>query len=141
MAHELDGNWLDARLDEIGSNRAGLARALAKDRATVTKIVQGKRALKLREVDIIATHLRCSREAVLHWAGLSSTGEPTGFDEMKQSEFKMQATPLSPAAKSKAVGDKARHPLFGIWKGKVTLDPNYDYTQPADPDWGKVYDD
>lgn len=27
------------------------------------------------------------------------------------------------------------HPLFGIWKGKVTLVPGYDYTRPAfDPD-------
>jgi hypothetical protein len=35
----------------------------------------------------------------------------------------------------------APHPAFGAWRGLVTLDPNYDYTQPADPDWGKVYED
>ena len=23
------------------------------------------------------------------------------------------------------------HPLFGIWKGKVTLVPGYDYSKPA----------
>lgn len=34
-----------------------------------------------------------------------------------------------------------RHPAFGIWKGLVTLDPGYDYTQPAYPEWGKVYDE
>jgi hypothetical protein len=33
------------------------------------------------------------------------------------------------------------HPAFGVWKGLVTLLPDYDYTQPADPDWGKVYDE
>ena len=27
------------------------------------------------------------------------------------------------------------HPLFGVWKGKVTLLPGYDYTKPAfEPD-------
>ena len=34
-----------------------------------------------------------------------------------------------------------RHPLFGVWKGLVTLVPDYDYTAPADPEWGKVYDE
>jgi hypothetical protein len=33
-----------------------------------------------------------------------------------------------------------RHPAFGVWKGKVTLVPGYDYTQPAEPDWARVHD-
>lgn len=65
----------------------------------------------------------------------------SGFGEMKQSEYKAEAPPSTAVAKPKASAGKARHPLFGVWKGKVTLDPNYDYTQPADPDWGKVYED
>lgn len=32
-----------------------------------------------------------------------------------------------------------RHPLFGAWKGLVTIEEGYDLTQPADPDWGDVY--
>jgi hypothetical protein len=28
-------------------------------------------------------------------------------------------------------GKQAVHPLFGIWKGEVTLLPDYDYTKPA----------
>lgn len=140
MLQELDGHWLDLRLEEAGSNRAGLARALGKDRATVTKIVQGKREVKLREVDIVAAHLACSREEVLRWAGMASTERPQGFGEMKQPEYEVDAPPLGASTKLKA-GDKSRHPLFGVWKGKVTLDPNYDYTRPADPDWGKVYED
>jgi hypothetical protein len=27
--------------------------------------------------------------------------------------------------------DGRSHPLFGIWEGKVTIDPGYDYTKPA----------
>lgn len=32
-------------------------------------------------------------------------------------------------------------PLFGCMAGTLTLLPDVDYTAPADPDWGKVYDD
>jgi hypothetical protein len=64
-----------------------------------------------------------------------------GFGEMEQSPYK-PATGEKPQLKP-AVGGKAnaRHPIWGVWKGLVTLDPDYDYTQPADPDWGKVYED
>lgn len=33
-----------------------------------------------------------------------------------------------------------RHPLYGSMKGLVTLAPGVDLTEPADPDWGKVYE-
>jgi hypothetical protein len=33
-----------------------------------------------------------------------------------------------------------RHPLFGALKGLVRIPPGVDLTEPADPDWGKVYD-
>lgn len=33
-----------------------------------------------------------------------------------------------------------RHPLLGAMKGTVTFTSDLDLTQPADPDWGKVYE-
>jgi hypothetical protein len=37
--------------------------------------------------------------------------------------------------------DKAgRHPIFGALKGLVHVPPGVDLTEPADPDWGKVYE-
>jgi len=33
-----------------------------------------------------------------------------------------------------------RHPLFGALKGLVIVPAGIDLTEPADPDWGKVYD-
>lgn len=62
-----------------------------------------------------------------------------GFAEMKQAGFD-EAPPGTSAVDSGKSKKPARHPAWGVWKGLVTLDPNYDYTQPADPDWGKVYD-
>lgn len=34
-----------------------------------------------------------------------------------------------------------RSPLFGLMKGTSIVAPGVDLTEPADPDWGKVYDD
>jgi len=45
------------------------------------------------------------------------------------------------AQRSKEVPAKRgeRHPLFGALKGLVRIPPGVDLTEPADPDWGKVY--
>ncbi len=32
------------------------------------------------------------------------------------------------------------HPAFGLMKGIITIAPGVDLTEPADPDWGRVYD-
>lgn len=34
-----------------------------------------------------------------------------------------------------------RDPLFGCMRGTLKLLPGIDYTQPADPSWGRLYDD
>lgn len=60
-----------------------------------------------------------------------------GFSEVAQAPLKLQDA----GKQEKPTLQHKRHPAFGIWKGKVTLLPDYDYTQPADPDWGKVYED
>jgi hypothetical protein len=39
--------------------------------------------------------------------------------------------PLTAAEDEAARHGPVDHPLFGIWKGKVTLVPGYDYTRPA----------
>ena len=33
------------------------------------------------------------------------------------------------------------HPLYGRFKGKIHIAPGTDLTQPADPDWGKIWDE
>jgi hypothetical protein len=34
-----------------------------------------------------------------------------------------------------------RHPLFGALKDVTFIPPGVDLTEPADPDWGKIYED
>jgi hypothetical protein len=43
---------------------------------------------------------------------------------------------LSPSQAKKG----ERHPLFGALKGLVRIPQGVDLTEPADPDWGKVYE-
>ena len=45
----------------------------------------------------------------------------TGLNEQPQAAFQPAGMPDAPLD----------HPLFGIWEGKVTLVPGYDYTKPA----------
>lgn len=35
---------------------------------------------------------------------------------------------------------RRRHPIFGCMKGTLMLLPDVDLTEPADPEWGKVYE-
>ncbi|MFD2057206.1 hypothetical protein ACFSQT_30230 [Mesorhizobium calcicola] len=45
------------------------------------------------------------------------------------------------AAQAEIDGTLSRHPIFGCMKGTLTIIPDVDLTEPADPDWGKVYED
>ena len=62
-----------------------------------------------------------------------------GFEEMKQAE-------LGSSHEGTRVGPDSHqvpkhHPAWGALKGMITLLPGVDYTEPADPEWGKVYED
>jgi hypothetical protein len=52
--------------------------------------------------------------------------------EKSQSE---NPKPLPPGKKNE------RHPLRGALKDMTFVPPGVDLTEPADPDWGKVYED
>jgi hypothetical protein len=52
----------------------------------------------------------------------------------KKSGSKEPSLPTAGATRSE------RHPLFGALKGATFVPAGVDLTEPADPDWGKVYD-
>jgi hypothetical protein len=46
-----------------------------------------------------------------------------------------------PPSRSTNTKRSERHPLFGALKGVTFVPPGTDLTEPADPDWGKVYEE
>ena len=53
------------------------------------------------------------------------------------SEHSRSGKPSSLATDAKR---SERHPLFGALKDVTFIPPGIDLTEPADPDWGKVYE-
>ncbi|MDX8457368.1 DUF7662 domain-containing protein [Mesorhizobium humile] len=72
-------------------------------------------------------------------AGEGGSGRRSGFMEDKVG-FK-NAPDMSGKSQDYIVPPRGADPLFGCMAGTLTLLPDVDYTAPADPDWGKVYDD
>ncbi len=72
------------------------------------------------------------------WSNNSSNNVMTkvwleaGYESTKAGTADAKAP--SPAKKGE------RHPLFGALKDVTFIPPGVDLTEPADPDWGKVYD-
>jgi hypothetical protein len=70
----------------------------------------------------------------------------TGMTQMKNRNPIRRAAAkrrrASPRKSTKVHGGiKNRHPAFGAMKGLTRIMPGTDLTQPADPDWGKVWDE
>jgi hypothetical protein len=63
--------------------------------------------------------------------------------DVKSHKIVFRRVEEKPAGKSSlpAVKKGERHPLFGALKDVTFIPPGVDLTGPADPDWGKVYDD
>jgi hypothetical protein len=43
--------------------------------------------------------------------------------------------------RGKQIHPGRRHPLFAALKDVTFVPPGFDLTEPADPDWGEVYED
>lgn len=69
--------------------------------------------------------------------GVDLKGEKIVFRKMEEYPV------IFPGESAEDLGYKSTgsDPLFGCLVGSLKLLPDVDYTQPADPHWGKVYDD
>ncbi|OCW58130.1 DUF7662 domain-containing protein [Hoeflea olei] len=68
-------------------------------------------------------------------------GEKLTFRRIK-SKSKAEESPSRGSKASAASSTQATRPAYyGALKGTLTLDPSLDLTQPADPEWGRVYED
>lgn len=67
------------------------------------------------------------------------SGTPYADDKKMHHDFHDEAGrfrfPVKP-------GDQdSPHPLVGALRGKIRIAPDFDLTAPADPEWGRVYDE
>lgn len=146
--HPIDRDWFAARLKAAGLSLRKAAAQIGMDPSALSRSLNGKRRLQIAEVDRLARVLGVPAALLIDRIG--GRGEailPLVAEEDTPPFIHDDAGSTRDAAAQvagKDVTDKSsfrHHPVFGMWKGIVTLDPDYDYTQPADPDWGKVYDD
>lgn len=144
----IDRDWLDARLKAAGLSLRRAAAAIGMDPSALSRSLNGKRRLQIAEADRLARVLGVpSAVLIARIGGRAEGAEPFGAAEETPPFVHDDEGATRKAARKtsgKAAVDKSsfrHHPVFGMWKGIVTLDPDYDYTQPADPDWGKVYGD
>ena len=135
----VDKLWFDQNMERQGLSLRAVARQMGIDAGALSRSLNSKRKLKPEEIKQLADILEQPAAKVLEHvnaaAGASSALQPKGFGEMKQADIKHDAKPAPLVAKSE------HHPAYGALKGMITLLPGVDYTEPADPDWGKVYDD
>ncbi|GLQ53199.1 helix-turn-helix domain-containing protein [Devosia nitrariae] len=144
---KVDKAWFEAQMKEQGLSLRALAAKIDMDPSALSRSLNAQRKLSSQDIRSLARAFGKTPGDVLEHIDVAEatpvvthSNTTAGFGEMQQRRF-------APKAESKAgepgAGQEvpARHPIWGVWKGLVTLDPNHDYTQPADTDWGKVYED
>lgn len=68
---DMDKVWLKQRLRASGKTTADLALAISRDRAVVSRILNGHQAMTIDQAKIIATELGCALSDLLQRAGMA----------------------------------------------------------------------
>ena len=147
----IDSEWFYQKLDKKERSLRDMAKALGLNASAVSRMLRGERKMSAEEQDGIADYLGVS---VLEVAS-RRRGEGVGFAERGQEPFstdgerplhaseghRVKADAEAPSDTNPTGADNFYDRIRGCMKGTVTIPPGVDLTAPADPDWGKVYDD
>lgn len=123
----VDAEWFKGKLEHSGKSSSDLARELGVDRSQISRMWSGDRQLQPSEIKRVAKFLHADVTEVLDHLDVDLV---TDADEIQ-----------SPPPKGENKDSRRRHPAFGALRGTTIVMPGVDLTQPADPDWGQVYDD
>jgi hypothetical protein len=74
------------------------------------------------------------------WLEAGFKSEQVDIEGRKLVFRRVKASSETPAATSKRAPKSGLPPFYGALKGLIQIAPGVDLTEPADPDWGKVYD-
>lgn len=133
-----------------------VARRMNMDPSALSRTLSGERKMQVAEMRGLAGILRVSEvDIIAHVEARGADRREEGLSEMAQASYtddpaigRSAPSPRGgglaegPAISGDAdSGGRKRHPLFGSLKGTTIIMPGVDLTEPADPDWGKVYDE
>lgn len=138
----IDSEWFYRQLEKDGRSVRAMARALGLDPSAVSRMLKGERKMSAEEQDGIADYLGVSINEV----AARRRGEVAGFAEKGQEGFVVddRASSQIGAASDERGGDEQMTYFERVrarMKGTATIPPGVDVTEPADPEWGRVYDD
>ncbi|WP_075292172.1 helix-turn-helix domain-containing protein [Pararhizobium arenae] len=135
----IDSAWFYQQLEKDGRSLRGMARALGLDPSAVSRMLRGERKMTAEEQDGIAAYLGVPMTEV----AARRRGDILGFAERGQEPLKRDDEAGSDK-RAESDGSKADNWLDrvrGCMKGTVTIAPGVDLTEPADPEWAKIYDE
>lgn len=137
----IDSEWFYRQLGQEGRSLREMAKVLGLDPSAVSRMLRGERKMSAEEQDRIAEYLGLS----LNEVASRRRGASAGFGERAQEALTMDLDGAGrqgsdddmQAANSENLFDRLRRKMAGT----VTIPPGVDVTAPADPEWGRVYDD
>lgn len=151
----IDTAWFHRQLDARKQSVRALARFMDMDASSVSRMLRGDRKMSAEEQDRIADFFGLSLDEV----AAHRRGDVRGFSESKQEPYSApmaarQEAPVKMFTEADVVFKDGKrwmegpdgtllelHQIFGCMKGTMTIPDDLDLTAPADPDWGKVYED
>jgi transcriptional regulator with XRE-family HTH domain len=152
----VDKAWFASRMKEHNLTVRSMADRLDMHYSALSRTLNGERRMQVDEMRKIAEIFgRPESEILVHYdfpaaEKLGAQGSDHSFGEFAgnargspglmegQVDFKDD---MSGNKEEYIVPPRGADPLFGCMAGTLTLLPDVDYTEPADPEWGKVYDD
>jgi transcriptional regulator with XRE-family HTH domain len=160
MGQNRGKQWFIDRMDALGFSQSEMAKRLGVDKGGLSRALGGERQFKLSEIDKIATILGATLEEVTFHAK-SIPAKKVGPPKKDRKGGGASMDPIATSGQSGAalpegigfmeeqtefhgavnLGRSAHpHPLFGCLKGVITLLPDVDLTEPADPDLADYLD-
>ncbi|WP_167391367.1 helix-turn-helix domain-containing protein [Mesorhizobium temperatum] len=162
----VDKAWFASRMKEHNLTMRSMADRLNMHYSALSRTLNGERRMQVDEMRKIAEIFgRPESEILMHYdfpatedAKPGAQGSDQTFGEsaggnararlaqrdspgFMEGQVDFKEDDMSGNKEEYIVPPRGADPLFGCMAGTLILLPDVDYTAPADPDWGRVYDD
>ncbi|TPI47074.1 helix-turn-helix transcriptional regulator [Mesorhizobium sp. B2-9-1] len=141
----IDKAWFMSRMRERKLTVRSMAVRLGMHYSALSRTFNGERRMQVDEIRKIAEVFdRPVSEILVHLGSSSDPADakprPALESEPGFMEGHVDFNNDTDVKENYVVPPPGADPLFGCMAGTLKLLPEVDYTAPADPDWGKVYD-